>query len=511
MSIDGATKGAAVSPPQIQEWIVWVIRLAVVAAIVFIAGEHFRVLTESPSFWMGELYTAVEAKMSVPGILKYMVTEDVHPPTYIVLSHYWIKLFNDTESSMRSISFVFYFLSLIIALLFSKYMKSLTFWLFVLLILISYGPLYNAHEFRFYTMIFMFAILFLYGDIANSRIIRLLAIVGIAQTHMFGIFVGGLALLTILYRDWEEARAVRPDAILTGFAVMFWPAVFGLSGTLFHASATIAWTSAPWSQPFYDFFHGSFLPLTSLSNAVAGHFPVGKSLVAAALFAGFAAASLRMALGLDDRERRVALNSLFILTALLCGNVLLELVQPITRPRYLIGGIPFACFLAAQLLSNWMARGRTFALLVTPVIIGFAALSAVQAHRGLSAGKLAPMQDWRAVAGNAARAAETPQQLRFYLSRRKEAFDLAMSAYEEANQFYLPPGVRATALSHPELATAPAGTVLMMQHVRPARFEDGRCQNEVTDQLAALGRPYSATFPQQQLQCMNGVIRILGE
>lgn len=62
------------------------------------------------SLWRDEAFSFVFAKHSIVDIIR-LAPGDFNPPLYYALLHYWMKIFGDTEISMRSLSFVFHLLA----------------------------------------------------------------------------------------------------------------------------------------------------------------------------------------------------------------------------------------------------------------------------------------------------------------------------------------------------------------------------------------------------------------
>ena len=58
------------------------------------------------SLWSDELCSAAYAKMNWSNLILNL-TNDLNPPFYFLLLHYWVKLFGYSETALRSMSFVF--------------------------------------------------------------------------------------------------------------------------------------------------------------------------------------------------------------------------------------------------------------------------------------------------------------------------------------------------------------------------------------------------------------------
>lgn len=58
------------------------------------------------SLWFDEVFSVRAARLSLSEIIK-LTSDDVHPPLYYVLLHFWMKLFGETESAVRMLSVCF--------------------------------------------------------------------------------------------------------------------------------------------------------------------------------------------------------------------------------------------------------------------------------------------------------------------------------------------------------------------------------------------------------------------
>ena len=59
------------------------------------------------SLWLDEVGTVNIAQKSISEMFHYIVHFDVHPPLYYFLLHLWIRLFGDSEFSVRFPSVIF--------------------------------------------------------------------------------------------------------------------------------------------------------------------------------------------------------------------------------------------------------------------------------------------------------------------------------------------------------------------------------------------------------------------
>ncbi len=146
------------------------------------------------SFWTDELYTVVLASKSFFEIFTVTQT-DPHPPLYTIFLHFWIKIFGDSPSQIRSLSALFGSLTLIYILWKYIQTKQLTELFFLLFTSVSFGAVFYSQEARSYSlMIFLSVIIsyeFLYfiqfKSITKRQVIIFFTVgLVLSYTHYFG-------------------------------------------------------------------------------------------------------------------------------------------------------------------------------------------------------------------------------------------------------------------------------------------------------------------------------------
>ncbi|MBD0373546.1 MAG: glycosyltransferase family 39 protein [Pyrinomonadaceae bacterium] len=83
------------------------IALTLVALLIRLAGLGLD------SLWFDEVFSIRAARLSVSEIIR-LTSDDVHPPLYYLLLHFWMKLFGETESAVRMLSVCFSVLTVLV-------------------------------------------------------------------------------------------------------------------------------------------------------------------------------------------------------------------------------------------------------------------------------------------------------------------------------------------------------------------------------------------------------------
>ncbi len=130
-------------------WILFVIWI-----LTFELNMTFPLLFQS--YWRDEAFSILLARKPFFDIIR-VAAHDFSPPLYFLLLRIWIVLFGASEVATRSLSFVFYILTLLTIFLIVRHFTRLNKWLvlFFVILLGSLHPLliHNAFETRMYTMI----------------------------------------------------------------------------------------------------------------------------------------------------------------------------------------------------------------------------------------------------------------------------------------------------------------------------------------------------------------------
>ncbi len=140
--------------------------------------------------WRDEAFSYLLAKKNLWEIISLSLKEFT-PPLYYLLLHFWIKIFGSSEIALRSLSYVFYWLTVyIVFLIFADVFKIKIKKALLYLIFIVINPLlvYYSFEARGYTLFSFLAILSFYFLYKKNKYYFLTVILGLF-THYFMIFV----------------------------------------------------------------------------------------------------------------------------------------------------------------------------------------------------------------------------------------------------------------------------------------------------------------------------------
>ncbi|MBI3366549.1 glycosyltransferase family 39 protein, partial [Candidatus Roizmanbacteria bacterium] len=143
------------------------------------------------SLWRDEAFTYLLAKQNIINIL-ITTAKDFNPPLYYLIIHFWIKFFGSSEISLRTVSFIFFWLTIYVLYMILRDICNIPFkkiLIYLFLAVINPLLLYYAFEARMYTMLAFFATLSSYAFLKKRKSLFLISTVLGLYTHYFMIFV----------------------------------------------------------------------------------------------------------------------------------------------------------------------------------------------------------------------------------------------------------------------------------------------------------------------------------
>lgn len=197
------------------------------------------------SYWWDELYTVSAGSWTLEKLFTDFILVDIQPPLYLVLMHFWMKVFSTAEFATRSFSLIWCIASLTVLWRWTRQRLSLEWSLWTsALFSTSYLFIYYAQEARAYGLFIFFATLstlsfldVLEGQEAGeSHFIRLyLSLLGLSLVHYFGlIFAGLIYLYLIVFKIRKPLDYIF--MILFALLTLSWPMIHIAYGNLLSGS-----------------------------------------------------------------------------------------------------------------------------------------------------------------------------------------------------------------------------------------------------------------------------------
>lgn len=173
------------------------------------------------SFWRDEAFSYLVAKRNLWDLI-IITAKDFNPPLYYILVHFWMRFFGSSEISLRTISIIFYWMTLYVIFLFILNIlkiRSKLSWVYLLLFAANPILLYYAFEARMYTMLAFFATASFYFFLQkNYRAFLVATILGL-YTHYFMIFIVSAELF--FYYAILKNKITRKNLIYYGVPFLF--------------------------------------------------------------------------------------------------------------------------------------------------------------------------------------------------------------------------------------------------------------------------------------------------
>lgn len=226
--------------------------IGVIAISQFLLINQSLRLDEGQSIW--------QTSHSFTGMLQ-VIAQDVHMPLYHTLLHFWIGLFGNGVETVRSLSLLFFLLSIPVVYLLARKLLSWKWSLFAT-VLFSFSPFMNwyANETRMYTLLVLFSVLnqYYFVSIMQSKKgwigYALTAVIG-AYSHYFFIFnLIAQAVFYLTNRGEFAKNALKKFIVVAGLLIVAlspWIAYFVSQGS---ASNTRPMLAAPSTVDFFNAF-----------------------------------------------------------------------------------------------------------------------------------------------------------------------------------------------------------------------------------------------------------------
>lgn len=184
----------------------------------------------SASLWGDESFAAVLAQKPLNQIIS-LVSHDTSPPLYYLFLHLWMKVFGTSEISIRSLSFLFFLLTVIVLYFFGKALrdKKTGLWAAILTFL---NPFLFSYSFegRMYSLLALTTTASMYFFFKKQWKLYILATTAALYTHHFALFAIFVQIL------WLLKPALKSFG---SFWKNFWPLI------------TVGVLYLPWLYPLY--------------------------------------------------------------------------------------------------------------------------------------------------------------------------------------------------------------------------------------------------------------------
>ena len=188
------------------------------------------ILYLTQSLWRDEAFSVLLAEKNPLEIIK-LTAQDFNPPFYYLLLYFWMKIFGQSEISVRMLSFLFHILLVYVGYHFAKKIFKSKFLLFVICYLLFVNPmlLYYAFEARMYSLLTLLATLSMYYfHQKNWKMYIIFTTLGL-YTQSFMIFI---PLAQLAYSLFTSGLVVRTIKLLITPFIFYLPWILVISTQL---------------------------------------------------------------------------------------------------------------------------------------------------------------------------------------------------------------------------------------------------------------------------------------
>ena len=323
------------------------------------------ILTQTPlaffiqSFWRDEAFSYILASRNIFEIIFY-TARDFNPPLYYILLHYWMGIFGTSEIAIRSLSLLFFSLTLYICFEFLKDILKLSdkkslLYLFIFLI----NPLlvYFAFEARMYSMFTFFSVLSYYSFYSNKSKLYIISTILGLYTHYIMVLVvlSQLAFYFVIDRKRQNKTKLK-YAYAALFIFIPWVLFVFSQGQFF---TTSFWIERMRINTFVNLFAILYLGYEQGSRFFSKELQF-LTLFFASLFI-ITILKLKNEMG-EKRKLFLFLGIWSIGSSLLIGFI--SFFKPLFIPRYLIFSSVGFIFLTIFMLEELPLRIRWIALII---------------------------------------------------------------------------------------------------------------------------------------------------
>ncbi|MGB4966306.1 MAG: glycosyltransferase family 39 protein, partial [Microgenomates group bacterium] len=325
------------------------------------------------SFWRDEAFSYLMAKMPLVEMAK-TTARDFNPPFYYALLHGWINIFGASEVAIRSMSLVFFavsifvFLMLLIDVLKIPERKA---WIYVLLYGLNPFMLYYGIEGRMYSLFALLSLSSYYLLMTRRWKWYAVCVFLGMYTHYFFMFVLGTQVLYVVL--YERSTLFRLLKTLTLPVVAFLPWLYYILPTM------TTKTNDFWTEPLS--FSES---INTLGILFTGYEMVWQFYNKHILYVSVAIVAILVYFFMR-KVRKDNVLSLLLMWAFgaYFSIAIISFVKPIFVPRYLIFAVPGFLALLAYIMEHVSPRAKVvIAAVLLVMTLHYSYKSSIYKHKG---------------------------------------------------------------------------------------------------------------------------------
>ncbi|NNJ97729.1 MAG: hypothetical protein HKP12_11280 [Gammaproteobacteria bacterium] len=355
-------------------------RVLILLGILLLAVALRFLAIDGRGLWTDEVFSFDFARLSSLAIMT-AAANDVHPPLYFLLLHFWMEIFGGSELSLRSLSVVFSVTSVYLVyrlglVIFNKE----TAFIAALLLAVSKFSVVYAQEVRMYSVLLCFALLssyFLFAWLQQQKtkhlVLYSVSSVLLLYTHVYALFIVCAQVIFVLSKflffgnsNRQLVRSWSLGMVAIGTLYIPWGLVLlsQMQSVGGDRAYLISWIKEP--------------TLLNLAGVIASHaggkwlLPLFLVLSAVGIVScltkeSFGAGTSRLRLTEPDILKGIYFLCLVIVFSVIVPFIISKMRSPVFMDRYTIGALFAFCLLAALGLTR--IRPKYFKIGVVTLVV----------------------------------------------------------------------------------------------------------------------------------------------
>lgn len=335
-------------------------------AFINLALNNTPIMWLTQSLWRDEAFSVWIAEGSIGEIIQ-RTSGDFNPPLYYIVLHFWMKLFGTNEITLRSLSFIFFAMFLIVVYIFAKKIFKDKKIALMTTLAMSLNPmlLYHGFELRMYSLLSLFTILSMYFFYTKQSKLHILFTTLGLYTQPFMAFAFGSQLLYLFL-----TKNIRQMLYTLGsVTILYLPWIPTLLTQL-------ASSDQMWMYPI-----NTTLILAVLGNLFMGYEGTPGFLWFPMQLLSFIILSITLIVWQNKKMRSQSLLFYIWLYVPLILILLISLIKPLYVHRYLIYVTIAEVFFLGFFMASLKKEVRGYSYIVIAGFIIFACFISVSFHR----------------------------------------------------------------------------------------------------------------------------------
>lgn len=194
--------------------------------LILILGLILRLVSLNQSLWLDEATSALVSNMSLNEFFSRFIPFDFHPPLYYLSLNFWIKIFGNSEISLRMPSVIFGVLTVYVVYLISSNLKFKNKYLASLLLATSGLHVYYSQEARMYSLATLLVSVIIYLYLKRSWLMLSVTLPVLFLSDYLSILIVPVLFVYILINDSKNVTKFLSSVSILILTILAWMPIF---------------------------------------------------------------------------------------------------------------------------------------------------------------------------------------------------------------------------------------------------------------------------------------------